>query len=77
MKKGAVVAASIQGISSQNAKIDIDGVLYRIPKPEQNSLLNTMATTLYMGAAGSDTVGNDIVNIGHLAVGAESKSHGR
>ncbi len=74
VKKGAVVAASIQGISSQNAKIDIDGVLYRIPKPEQNSLLNTMATTLYMGAAGSDTVGNDIVNIGHLAVGAENKS---
>ncbi len=74
VKKGAVVAASIQGISSQNAKIDLDGVLYRKNKPEQNHLLNTMATTLYMGAAGSDTVGNDIVNIGHLAVGAENKS---
>ena len=32
-KKGAIVAASIQGISSQNANIDLEGVMYRTPAP--------------------------------------------
>lgn len=67
VKQGAVVAASIEGISSQNAKLDLDGVLYRAPKQDLD--LNTMSTTLYMGVANEDTFGNDIVNIGRLIVG--------
>jgi len=69
VKKGAVVAASIQGISSQNAKLDLDGVLYREEKSDSD--LNTMSTTLYMGAKDAVTSGNNIVNIGQLIVGAQ------
>ena len=43
--KNAVVAASIQGISAQSAKIDISGVLYRINTGDIG--LNTMSTDLY------------------------------
>ena len=69
VKKGAVVAASIQGISAQNAKIDIDGVLYREEKSDAD--LNTMSTTLYMGAKDALHDGNNIVNIGQLIAGAQ------
>ena len=70
VKKGAIVAASIQGISSQNVKINVDGVLYRTAQPDQS--LNTMSTTLYMGATGS-TERNSIVNIKDLIVGGETE----
>ena len=74
VKKGAVVAASIQGISSQNANIDIDDVLYRRARAQKD--LNTMFTTLYMGSSGSDSFGHDIVNISSLIVGQRSKPSG-
>ncbi len=66
--KNAVVAASIQGISAQSAKIDISGVLYRINTGDIG--LNTMSTDLYLGAKGSSTRHN-ITNIGKLIVGSE------
>lgn len=69
VKKGAVVAASIQGVSSQNAKLDLSGVLYREEKSDVD--LNTMSTTLYMGAKDAVYDGNNIVNIGKLIVGAQ------
>ena len=69
VKKGAVVAASIQGVSSQNAKLDLSGVLYRQEKADVD--LNTMSTTLYMGAKDAVYDGNNIVNIGKLIVGAQ------
>lgn len=74
VKKGAVVAASIQGISSQNAKLDLTGVLYREEKSDSD--LNTMSTTLYMGAKDAVYDGNNIVNIGKLIVGAQAGSNG-
>ena len=69
--KGAVVAASIEGISAQNSKINLDEVLHRV-KQNENPWLNAMETTLYMGLQGA-TVDkmNDIVNIGHLIIAAE------
>lgn len=73
VKKGAVVAASIQGISSQNAKLDLTGVLYREEKSDPD--LNTMSTTLYMGAKDAVYDGNNIVNIGQLIVGAQESDN--
>ena len=69
VSKNAVVAASIQGISSQSAKIDISGVLYRVNTGDLD--LNTMSTNLYMGAKGS-TTRHDIINIGKVIVGSET-----
>ena len=70
VKKGAVVAASIQGISSQNANIDIDDVLYRRKRDDKD--LNTMFTTLFMGSATADSFGQEIQNIGRLVLGQRS-----
>lgn len=67
--KNAVVAASIQGISAQSAKIDISGVLYRV-KQGGDVDLNTMSTDLYMGQHGTTTRHN-ITNIGKMIVGSE------
>lgn len=64
-KAGAVVAASIQGISSQNAKLNMEEVLYRLPQTDPE--LNSMSTDLLMKT-------NDITNIGHLVVGAEASA---
>lgn len=76
VKKGAIVAASIQGISSQNANIDIDDVLYRKPKQGRDLDLHTMSTTLYMGVASGDSFGHEIQNIGKLIVGSRTATNG-
>lgn len=68
VQKNSVVAASIEGISSQNAKIDLDGVLYRKEQNPYNRELHTMSTNLYMGVAGHEMY--NILNAGGLAIGA-------
>ncbi len=74
VKKHAIVAASIEGISSQTATVeagedDSDNFLYRTPQEDKE--LNTMSTTLFMGSTGEGGELHDIVNIKGLAVGAE------
>lgn len=69
LKKGAIVAASIEGVSAQNAKLDLDDVLFRNPKPNQD--LNTMSTDLWMSGGNKEPEPHGIKGLRDLAVGAE------
>lgn len=69
LKKGAIVAASIEGVSAQNAKLDLDDVLFRNPK--SNPDLNTMSTDLLMSGGNKDAGPHGIKGLRDLAVGAD------
>ncbi len=65
VKDGAIIASSVQGISSQGGT-DNENVLYR--KYRTNRELNTMETDLLMGT--SDAMGNNIKRVNQMIIAA-------
>ena len=66
VKDGAIIASSVQGISSGGGGSDNENVLYR--KYRTNRELNTMETDLLMGT--SDALGNNIQSVNQMIIAA-------
>lgn len=65
VKDGAIIASSVQGIAAQGG-VDNENVLYR--KWRSNRELNTMETTLLMGANAAQ--GQNIINVNQMIIEA-------